>query len=124
MPRFSVIIPAYNRARLLPAAIDSVLAQETRDFELIVVDDGSTDGTIDVVRSYGEQVKLLSQPNRGPGAARNLGIRHARGATLPSSTAMICGSPGLYVFTPTFCRSTANQRLSPEVTSSLPSCAR
>ncbi|NOK05024.1 MULTISPECIES: glycosyltransferase family A protein [Myxococcus] len=80
MPFFSVIIPTYNRARLLEAALASVFAQEERDFEVLVVDDGSTDDTLETLARYGEQVRVLSQRNAGPGAARNLGIQEARGA--------------------------------------------
>ncbi|NOJ76845.1 glycosyltransferase family 2 protein [Myxococcus xanthus] len=79
MPFFSVIIPTYNRARLLEAALASVFAQEERDFEVLVVDDGSTDDTLETLARYGEQVRVLSQRNAGPGAARNLGIQEARG---------------------------------------------
>ena len=76
---FSVIIPTYNRAPLLRQALDSVLAQEFTDFELIVVDDGSTDETLTVARSYGDQVRLVPQEHRGPGVARNRGAEHASG---------------------------------------------
>jgi glycosyltransferase involved in cell wall biosynthesis len=79
MPHFSVIIPTYNRAVLLTEALASVFAQEYRDFEVIVVDDGSTDDSESVVRKFGASVRLLRQQNRGPGAARNLGIAEARG---------------------------------------------
>ncbi|WP_141619613.1 glycosyltransferase family A protein [Myxococcus sp. AB036A] len=79
MPFFSVIIPTYNRARLLEAALASVFAQEERDFEVLVVDDGSTDDTLETLARHGEQVRVLSQRNAGPGAARNLGIQEARG---------------------------------------------
>ncbi|GEL69066.1 glycosyltransferase family 2 protein [Myxococcus virescens] len=79
MPFFSVIIPTYNRARLLEAALASVFAQEERDFEVLVVDDGSTDDTLETLARYGEQVRVLSQRNAGPGTARNLGIQEARG---------------------------------------------
>jgi glycosyltransferase involved in cell wall biosynthesis len=93
-PLVSVIIPTYNRAAVLPRAIGSVLSQKDADFELIVVDDGSTDGTNEYgVRrfAYGEKecsvrrtpsaerVRFLSQSNKGPSAARNLGIQHAKG---------------------------------------------
>ena len=61
MPRFSVIIPVYNRGQFVKKAIDSVLAQTNDDFEIIVVDDGSTDDTVDVIKSYGEQVRLITQ---------------------------------------------------------------
>ncbi|NVJ05898.1 glycosyltransferase family 2 protein [Myxococcus sp. AM001] len=79
MPRFSVIIPTYNRARLLEAALASVFAQEERDFEVLVVDDGSTDDTLETLARHGERVRVLRQRNAGPGAARNLGIQEARG---------------------------------------------
>lgn len=79
MPQFSVIMPAFNRERLIVEALDSVLAQTHTDFEIIVIDDGSTDRTVDVVRGYGGKVRLLEQANAGPGAARNMGIREATG---------------------------------------------
>lgn len=70
----SVVIPTYNRRGFLESAIDSVLSQSFREFELIVVDDGSTDDTIDLLRRYGDSLVFLQQENRGPSAARNLGI--------------------------------------------------
>jgi len=73
-----VVIATYNRARLLKETIESVLKQTFQDFELIVVDDGSTDDTEKVLKSYGDRVRYFRQENRGPSAARNLGIRHAR----------------------------------------------
>jgi hypothetical protein len=78
-PLFSTIIPAYNRERYIGAAIESALAQSCADHEIIVVDDGSTDRTREVVARFGERVQLLVQSNAGPGAARNLGIHHATG---------------------------------------------
>ena len=78
-PSVSVVIATYNRARFLPETIESVLQQRFRDFELIVVDDGSTDETPELLKSYGSRIRSLRQENRGPAAARNLGIRHARG---------------------------------------------
>lgn len=79
--RFSIIIPVLNRASMLPRAIDSVLSQDYPHYEIIVVDDGSTDGTADVVRAYKDpRVKLLQHPkNRGVCAARNTGIDQAVG---------------------------------------------
>lgn len=77
-PIVSVVIPTYNRAYCLGDAIDSVLAQSFQDFELIVVDDGSTDGTLEVVKAYGDRVKLIRQENSGVSSARNAGIRAAK----------------------------------------------
>jgi glycosyltransferase involved in cell wall biosynthesis len=80
MPLFSVIIPTYNRADLIGQTLDSVLANGLLDIEIIVVDDGSTDGTVSLIdRRYGTQVRVLQQANKGPGAARNLGLKSARG---------------------------------------------
>ena len=80
MPKVSVIIPTYNRRSMLKEAVDSVLAQDFEDFELIVVDDGSTDGTADEIKKYGGRVKLFQQKeNRGVSASRNSGILQARG---------------------------------------------
>lgn len=77
----SAIIPAWNRARLVCDAIDSALAQRPGDVEVIVVDDASTDGTVDMLaRRYGSAIRLLQLPRRGgPGAARNAGIAVATG---------------------------------------------
>jgi len=77
-PKVSVIIATYNRATFLAETIDSVLQQRFRDYELIVVDDGSTDHTRTLVESYRSRIRYLYQQNRGPSAARNLGARHAR----------------------------------------------
>jgi hypothetical protein len=78
-PLFSTIIPAFNRRSTIGRTLESVLGQRLAGQEIIVVDDGSTDGTPDLVSSFGPAVKLLRQTNRGPGAARNLGIAQASG---------------------------------------------
>lgn len=78
-PLVTVVIPVHNRADLLPRAIDSVLAQTWQDFEIIVVDDGSTDKTQDVIASYGDRVRCLYQKNSGAASARNLGISQGKG---------------------------------------------
>ena len=78
-PQVSVIIPTYNRAWVIKEAIDSVLTQDYTEFELIVVDDGSTDQTFDVLESYRNDIKVLSQKNKGVSAARNRGIAEASG---------------------------------------------
>lgn len=76
----SVIVPVYNGAAYVRTAITSVLAQTDADLEVIVVDDGSTDGTADVVRPIGDQrVRLVVRENGGPSAARNTGFAVARG---------------------------------------------
>jgi glycosyltransferase involved in cell wall biosynthesis len=78
-PMTSIIIPTFNRAAFLREAIDSVLAQTEQDFELLVVDDGSTDQTRELVAEYGNRIRYLFQNNRGVSAARNLGIRQTSG---------------------------------------------
>jgi glycosyltransferase involved in cell wall biosynthesis len=75
----SVIIPTYNRGWIIKEAIDSVLAQDYTEFELIVVDDGSTDHTSDVLDSYRNVIKVFSQKNKGVSAARNRGIAETSG---------------------------------------------
>ncbi len=82
MPFFSVIIPTYNRVAFLKRTLESVFAQRYDQFEIIVVDDGSTDLTMDYLKSLGQRVRIVHQPNLGPGAARNLGVKHAEGAYL------------------------------------------
>ena len=79
IPRVSVVIPTYNYARYVPEAIDSVLAQSFEELEIIVVDDGSTDKTAEVLRAFGGQLRVIRQERRGLSAARNTGIRAARG---------------------------------------------
>jgi GT2 family glycosyltransferase len=79
LSRISVIIPTYNREDFITRAIDSVLAQTYRDYEIIVVDDGSTDNTKDKVSKYGDRVRYMYQKNLGPSASRNLGIQNAKG---------------------------------------------
>jgi glycosyltransferase involved in cell wall biosynthesis len=82
MPRVSVIIPTYNRARLVTQTIDSVLAQTYPDFEVIVVDDGSTDNTRAVLAHYGARIKYIYQENQGQPAARNKGLLASQGEYL------------------------------------------
>jgi glycosyltransferase involved in cell wall biosynthesis len=78
-PTVSIIIPTYNRAGMLTEAIDSVLAQDFTDFELIVVDDGSTDDTPQILKAYGAKIRVMRQHNQGVSAARNRGITAASG---------------------------------------------
>ena len=83
-PTVSVIVPTYNREHMIGRALESVLAQEFTDFELIVVDDASTDNTEAVVRASGDsRIRYIREPaNGGPNAARNRGMREARGEFL------------------------------------------
>lgn len=79
MPRFSVIIPTYNRRGPVREAIDSVLGQTFTDFECIVVDDGSTDGTREIENEFRGKLIYLRQERRGVSAARNAGVRASSG---------------------------------------------
>jgi len=94
-PRVSVIIPAYNATATLSAAIDSVLAQSYRDFELIVVNDGSTDKTAEVMRGYGDRLMAIEQANGGAAAARNSALGFARGTYIAMLDADDLWRPGL-----------------------------
>ena len=82
-PTVSVIVPAFNNERLLPRALDSVIEQTFTDWEIVLVDDGSVDGTPDVAARYAGRLKdrfnLIRQPNRGSSDARNRGIEASRG---------------------------------------------
>ena len=82
MPRVSIVIPAYNAAATIRATIESVLAQTFSDFEIIAVDDGSTDRTREILHEFGAQVRLIEQHNNGPAAARNAGARASSGEYL------------------------------------------
>ncbi len=75
----SVIIPTFNRAWTLERAIDSVLAQDYTPIEIIVIDDGSTDETQEVLAGYKDEIRILVQENKGVSAARNLGIQESQG---------------------------------------------
>lgn len=77
--KVAVIIPTYNRATCVTRAIDSVLAQTVTCDEIIVVDDGSTDNTDEVLASYGNKITVIKQDNQGVSAARNTGIKAAHG---------------------------------------------
>ncbi len=81
MPKVSVIIPTYNRAKLLPRAVNSVLNQTFKDFELIIVDDASTDNTEEVVKTFKDsRIKYIKHRiNKGGAAARNTGIKASKG---------------------------------------------
>ncbi len=82
MPRVSVIIPAYNAVATIARTVNSVLAQTLQDFEIICVDDGSTDGTLAIMKQFGDRVHVLEQSNSGPAAGRNNGARNSSGEYL------------------------------------------
>jgi glycosyltransferase involved in cell wall biosynthesis len=79
MPKVSVVVPSYNRAHLLDACLESVVRQTYRDFEIVVVDDGSTDNTAEVAARYAPLARYVWQENRGIPEAYNRGIQEARG---------------------------------------------
>lgn len=90
----SVVIPAYNAERYIREAIESVLAQDYRPIEVIVVDDGSSDATATIVESFGSEVRCIRQENAGTAAARNVGVQASRGAFLAHHDADDLWTPG------------------------------
>lgn len=78
-PKVSVVIPAYNAVRFVNATIDSVLLQTFQDFEILAVDDGSTDNTKEILEAYGDKIRYLPKKNGGVSSARNYGIENAKG---------------------------------------------
>src|SRR5262245_42395210 len=81
-PLISVVIPAFNSAATLPRALASVFAQTCTQYEVIVVDDGSTEDLVAALQPYRARINLVRQSNAGAAAARNTGVRHARGKWL------------------------------------------
>jgi len=77
--QISVIIPTYNRKHLISRAIKSVINQSFKPFEIIIVDDGSDDGTYQFINQFFREIKLIRQSNNGVSSARNLGIKNAKG---------------------------------------------
>lgn len=79
-PLISVVIPLYNKEKNIATTLQSVLSQEGCAFDVVVVDDGSTDGSADVVKNIADnRLRLYRQPNGGPSKARNTGLRHSQG---------------------------------------------
>ena len=82
MVDISVIVPVYNVARYLPQCLDSIVNQTFEDIEIICINDGSTDDSLEILESYSKKdsrIKIITQENRGLGAARNVGMKHASG---------------------------------------------
>ena len=80
MPKFSIIIPVYNVEKYLKKCLDSVFNQTYKDYEVIVVNDGTKDNSMDIVKDY--DVKVINQKNQGLSAARNAGVKKATGEYL------------------------------------------
>ncbi len=103
--RVSVIVPAYNHAAYVRECIDSALNQTYPDVEVVVVDDGSTDGTYEILQTYGDRITLIRQENRGTQAARNTAIRASTGSSSRCWTRTTYGCRtswnGRYHFLPT-----------------------
>ena len=76
----SIVIPSYNQAEFLRDAIDSCLNQTAEPYEVIVVDDGSTDNSLEIARSYENKIRVISQVNKGLASARNTGIMNVKGS--------------------------------------------
>lgn len=78
-PKISVVIATYNYGKFISRAVDSVLAQTMKNYEIIVVDDGSTDNTQEILAGYGDRIRIIKQENQGYVKAKNRGLREARG---------------------------------------------
>lgn len=77
--KFSIILPVYNKANTIVQAIDSIYSQTCQDFEIIIINDGSTDNLLDVLNKYAKPIKVISQENKGVSVARNRGVDSAVG---------------------------------------------
>lgn len=91
MTTVSVIIPTYNSSRYIKEAIESVIHQTYKDFEIIVVDDGSTDNTREILKQYGNIIRYFYQRNKGSQAARLHGLNNAVGKYIALLDADVCG---------------------------------
>lgn len=80
--RFSILMPVYNREKYVRQAIESILSQTFTDFELFAIDDGSTDGSAEILKSFGNRIKFIQQRNQGPEVARMAGAALAQGEYL------------------------------------------
>ena len=94
MPEISIIIPNYNTEQYLPRCLNSLIGQTFKDIEIILIDDGSTDNSVKIMKEYAKQdnrIKVIEQPNSGPARARNQGLENATGKYL-----MFCDSDDWY----------------------------
>lgn len=88
LPLVSVVLPFYNEEKYLNACLTSLISQSYKNLEIIVIDDGSTDKSVDIIEKY--PVKVLKQEHKGPGAARNLGANYARGEIIVFADSDMC----------------------------------
>jgi glycosyltransferase involved in cell wall biosynthesis len=95
VPTISIVIPTYQHAGEIAACLRSIFAQTLTDYEIIVVNDGSTDNTLEVLKPFADRIKLIDQENRGGNAARNRGFREARGPYLLFCDADIVMKPDM-----------------------------
>lgn len=98
-PKVSVVVPVYNVAAFLPACLDSICAQTLKDIEIIVVNDGSTDNSLEIAQEYAakdNRVKILTKENRGYGHTMNLGFSHAKGAYIGIVESDDCARPEMF----------------------------
>lgn len=111
MPPISIIIPCFNAAKYIHAAIESILTQFYPNIEIIVIDDGSTDASAPIIQSFGTAVHYLYQPNGGAAAARNIGLRQAMGSWIGFLDADDLMMPNTLSVLATAIQSTADARL-------------
>lgn len=98
-PKVSVVVPVYNVAAFLPACLDSICAQTLKDIEIIVVNDGSTDNSLEIAQEYAakdDRVKVLTKENHGYGHTMNLGFSHARGEYIGIVESDDCARPEMF----------------------------
>ena len=98
-PKVSIVVPVYNVAAFLPECLDSICAQTLKDIEIIVVNDGSTDNSLEIAHSYAardERIKVLTKENRGYGHTMNLGFAEAKGAYIGIVESDDCARPEMF----------------------------
>lgn len=110
MPLVSIILPTFNRADVIGRAIASVRAQTLRDWELLIIDDGSTDGTADSLTGIDDRIRILRQANAGAYVARNFGLREARGQYITFQDSDDEWAPHFLEMTVAFLRSHPNEQ--------------
>ncbi len=116
-PLVSIIVRCHDYGRFLPDAIESALGQTYPNCEIIVLDDGSTDDSLEIARSYGDKVRVLTHPNMGVERTSNRGVAEAKGEQRRSSTPTTCLSP------PTWRSSTTRSVARPRPRSRTAACA-